>query len=82
MPKTPKGGKGPTDVIGNAVHVIWIATGEIKDDAPVADGEGQGGPGAREEGWRGSGGKAHAGGAGGYRAEGSDDAVEALTGHL
>lgn len=35
MPKTPKGGKRPADVIGNAVHVMRIATGEIEDDAPV-----------------------------------------------
>ena len=32
--KDPKGGKRPADVIGNAVHVIQIATGEIEDDAP------------------------------------------------
>lgn len=34
MPKTPKGGKRPADVIGNAVHVMRIATGEIEDDVP------------------------------------------------
>ncbi len=28
MPKRPKGEKPPADVIGNAVHVMRIATGE------------------------------------------------------
>ena len=28
MPKTPRGQKRPTDVIGNAVKVVRIATGE------------------------------------------------------
>lgn len=31
MPKGPKGEKRPADVIGNAVHVMRIATGEIED---------------------------------------------------
>jgi hypothetical protein len=31
MPRGPKGERGPRDVIGNAVHVIRIATGEIQD---------------------------------------------------
>ena len=31
MPKTPKGHKRPADVIGNAVHVMRIATGEIEE---------------------------------------------------
>ena len=31
MPKGPKGEKRPADVIGNAVHVMKIATGEIED---------------------------------------------------
>jgi hypothetical protein len=35
MPKSPKGGKRPADVIGNAVHVMRIATGEIDDDTPA-----------------------------------------------
>jgi hypothetical protein len=34
MPKGPKGEKRPADVIGNAVHVMRIATGEIKDTTP------------------------------------------------
>jgi hypothetical protein len=31
MPKGPKGQKRPADVIGNAVHVMRIATGEIAE---------------------------------------------------
>jgi hypothetical protein len=31
MPKTPTGAKRPADVIGNAVHVMRIATGEVED---------------------------------------------------
>lgn len=31
MPKGPKGEKRPADGIGNAVHVMRIATGEIED---------------------------------------------------
>jgi hypothetical protein len=33
MPRGPKGEKRPADVIGNAVHVMRIATGEA-DDLP------------------------------------------------
>lgn len=32
MPKGPKGEKRPADVIGNAVKVAKIATGEIEDN--------------------------------------------------
>ena len=32
MPKGPKGEKRPADVIGAAVHVMRIATGEIEED--------------------------------------------------
>jgi hypothetical protein len=32
MPKGPKGEKRPADVIGNAVKIARIATGEIEDD--------------------------------------------------
>jgi len=32
MPKGPRGQKRPADVIGNAVRVMQIATGEIEDD--------------------------------------------------
>lgn len=31
MPKGPKGQKRPADVIGNAVHIMRIATGEITE---------------------------------------------------
>jgi hypothetical protein len=31
MPKGPKGEKRPADVIGNAVHVMKIATGEVEE---------------------------------------------------
>jgi hypothetical protein len=34
MPRGPKGEKRPRDVIGNAVHVMRIATGEITEDVP------------------------------------------------
>jgi hypothetical protein len=33
MPKDPQGRKRPADVIGNAVHVMRIATGEIENKA-------------------------------------------------
>jgi len=32
MPKGPQGQKRPADVIGNAVHVMRIATGEVEED--------------------------------------------------
>jgi len=32
MPKGPKGEKRPADVIGNAIKVAKIATGEIEDE--------------------------------------------------
>jgi hypothetical protein len=31
MPRGPKGEKRPADVIGNAVHVMQIATGEARE---------------------------------------------------
>jgi hypothetical protein len=34
VPKGPKGQKRPADVIGNAVRVMQIATGEIAEDSP------------------------------------------------
>lgn len=34
MPRGPKGEKRPADVVGNAVHVMRIATGEVEDSAP------------------------------------------------
>ncbi len=38
MPRSPKGEKRPADAIGNAVHVMRIATGEI-DDLITDDGK-------------------------------------------
>ena len=32
MPKGPKGEKRPADVIGNAVRVMQIATGEVEEE--------------------------------------------------
>lgn len=32
MPRGPKGEKRPADVIGNAVHVMRIATGEAQEE--------------------------------------------------
>ena len=37
MPRGPKGEKRPADVIGNAVHVMRIATGEIEDGPPAKE---------------------------------------------
>ena len=34
MPRGPKGEERPADVIGNAVHVMKIATGEIEEELP------------------------------------------------
>jgi len=39
MPTGPKGQKCPADVIGNAVHIARIATGEQPDDFPHDDGK-------------------------------------------
>jgi hypothetical protein len=39
MPKGPKGQKRPADVIGNAVKVMRIATGEEQEDFPANDGK-------------------------------------------
>jgi hypothetical protein len=37
MPRGPKGERRPRDVIGNAVHVMRIATGQIEDDTSPED---------------------------------------------
>jgi hypothetical protein len=34
MPRGPKGERRPADVIGNAVHVMKVLTGEIEDTPP------------------------------------------------
>ena len=39
MPKGPKGQKRPADVISNAVRVMQIATGEIKESERTEDGK-------------------------------------------
>jgi hypothetical protein len=41
MPRGPKGEKRPADVIGSAVHVMRIATGEIEDRAPTSEEQGK-----------------------------------------
>lgn len=35
MPKGPRGEKRPADVVGNAVKIARIATGEDQDDVPA-----------------------------------------------
>jgi hypothetical protein len=37
MPKGPKGERRPADVIGNAVHIMRIATGEVEDVKATPD---------------------------------------------
>lgn len=37
MPRGPRGEKRPADVIGNAVHVMRIATGEVVEEKPRAE---------------------------------------------
>jgi hypothetical protein len=39
MPKGPKGEKRPADVIGAAIKVAKIATGEIEEDTKADDGK-------------------------------------------
>jgi hypothetical protein len=39
MPRGPKGEKRPADAIGNAVHVMRIATGEIDESKPPDGGK-------------------------------------------
>jgi hypothetical protein len=39
MPKGPKGQKRPAGVIGNAIRVAKIATGEVAQDFPADDGK-------------------------------------------
>jgi hypothetical protein len=39
MPTGPQGQRRPADVIGNAVHVMQIATGEISDTAKAKTGK-------------------------------------------
>jgi hypothetical protein len=39
MSRGPRGEKRPADVIGNAIHVMRIATGEIEESAPPDHGK-------------------------------------------
>ena len=41
MPRGPKGEKRPADVIGNAVHVMRIATGEVEEREPTPEEQGK-----------------------------------------
>jgi len=41
MPRGPKGEKRPADVIGNAVHVMRIATGEVEDRLATPEEQGK-----------------------------------------
>jgi hypothetical protein len=43
MPRGPKGEKRPADVIGNAVQVMRIATGEIEDERQKTPNRAKGG---------------------------------------
>jgi hypothetical protein len=43
MPRGPKGEKRPADVIGNAVHVMRIATGDTEEDLGKAPQRAKGG---------------------------------------
>lgn len=52
MPKGPNGQTRPADVIGNAVHIARIATGEIEDTSlkqPAKRNSGLAGAKARQE---------------------------------
>jgi hypothetical protein len=51
VPTGPKGEKRPADVIGNAVKVMRIATGEETETLPADDGK-EGSEGARGQGRR------------------------------
>ena len=50
MPRGPKGERRPRDVIGNAVHLTRIATGQITDDVPPPEDEGKDPPPSRSAG--------------------------------
>jgi hypothetical protein len=41
MPRGPKGEHRARDVIGSAVHVMRIATGQTTDDVPTLESEGK-----------------------------------------
>ncbi len=41
MPRGPKGERRPADVVGNAVHVMRVLTGEIEETIPAPESEGK-----------------------------------------
>jgi hypothetical protein len=41
MPRGPQRERRPRDAIGNAVHVMRIATGQIEDEIPTPESEGK-----------------------------------------
>ena len=41
MPRGPKGERRPRDVIGNALHVMRLATGQVTEDIPTPESEGK-----------------------------------------
>lgn len=41
MPKGPKGEKRPADVIGNAIHVMRSATGEVEEELATPEAGGK-----------------------------------------
>jgi hypothetical protein len=43
VPRGPKGEKRPADVIGNAIHVMRIATGEVEESLGKAPKRAKGG---------------------------------------
>jgi hypothetical protein len=43
MPRGPKGEKRPADVIGNAIHVMRIATGQIEEGETIREASRKGG---------------------------------------
>ena len=47
MPRGPNGQKRPVDVIGNAVHIARIATGEVEDTTVKASSRERGLAGAK-----------------------------------
>ena len=70
MPRGPKGEKRPADVIGNAVHVMKIATGEFEEELPGDDGKDKGRAALGRKGGAARAQKHDAGAAGGDRPEG------------
>ena len=51
MPKGPHGQKRPADVIGAAVKIAKIATGEIEEDKPLDEGKNKAAQELGRKGW-------------------------------